>query len=157
MRELLAERPAWYVTGALMGLVVVFLIAAISGRLGVVGGYSEVLERATGRRREIGWRAWFLAGVVGGGLVFALLSGGSTVSDGYGWITRELPGDGRVLAALVLTLGGVLIGYGAKVAGGCTSGNGLCGSSLGSPASLAATATFMATAVVTTLLLTAVV
>ena len=43
--------------------------------------------------------------------------------------------------------GGVLIGYGAKLAGGCTSGNGLCGTSLGSPASFAATATFMATAI----------
>jgi uncharacterized membrane protein YedE/YeeE len=45
----------------------------------------------------------------------------------------------------------VLIGYGAKTAGGCTSGNGLGGTSFGSPAGLAATATFMATAVVASL------
>ena len=34
----------------------------------------------------------------------------------------------------------MLIGYGAKLAGGCTSGNGLSGTSMLSPASLAATA-----------------
>jgi uncharacterized membrane protein YedE/YeeE len=41
----------------------------------------------------------------------------------------------------------VLVGYGAKLAGGCTSGNGLSGTSALSPASLAATATFFATAI----------
>ena len=157
MRELLAERPAWYVTGALMGLVVIVLIAAISGRLGVVGGYSETIERATGRRADLGWRVWFLGGVVAGGLVFALLAGGSTVADGYGWLTRELTGGGRMLAAVLLTLGGVLIGYGAKVAGGCTSGNGLAGGSFGSPGSIVATASFMATAVAASLLIAVVV
>ena len=60
-----------------------------------------------------------------------------------------------MLAAPVLFAAGILIGYGAKLAGGCTSGNGLCGTSLGSPASLAATATFMGTAVATTLALAA--
>jgi uncharacterized membrane protein YedE/YeeE len=45
------------------------------------------------------------------------------------------------------------MGYGARWAGGCTSGHGLSGSSIVSPASLAAAATFMATAVVLTALL----
>lgn len=157
VRELLAQRPAWYVTGALMGAIVVVLMTLIGGRLGVVGGYSEALERATGRRRELGWRAWFLIGVVAGGLVFTLVAGRTTVADGYGWVTRELTGDGRVLAAAVLTLGGVLIGYGAKVAGGCTSGNGLAGGSIGSPGSLVATVSFMATAVAASLLIAVVV
>ena len=51
---------------------------------------------------------------------------------------------------------GVLIGYGAKVAGGCTSGNGLGGSSFGSPAGLASTATFMGTAIAATFVIGAV-
>jgi uncharacterized membrane protein YedE/YeeE len=53
----------------------------------------------------------------------------------------------------VLASGGVLIGLGAKTAGGCTSGNGLSGCSFGSPASFVATGTFMATAVGTAFLL----
>jgi uncharacterized membrane protein YedE/YeeE len=38
-------------------------------------------------------------------------------------------------------------GSGAKTAGGCTSGNGLGGTTSGSPASFVATITFFATAV----------
>jgi uncharacterized protein len=46
---------------------------------------------------------------------------------------------------------GVLIGFGGKTAGGCTSGNGLSGTAAGSPASLVAFVTFMATAIVVSL------
>ena len=42
----------------------------------------------------------------------------------------------------------MLIGFGAKIAGGCTSGNGLSGNAMLSPASLVATATFFGTAIV---------
>ena len=50
----------------------------------------------------------------------------------------------------------MLVGFGAKKAGGCTSGNGLSGSSFGSPACLAATATFMGTAVLATMAMDAI-
>ena len=50
---------------------------------------------------------------------------------------------------------GVLIGFGAKTAGGCTSGNGLSGTAVLSPASLVATATFFATAIVVTFIIEA--
>ena len=48
---------------------------------------------------------------------------------------------------VVLVLAGLAMGIGARTAGGCTSGHGLSGVALGSPASLAATMTFFATAV----------
>jgi hypothetical protein len=45
--------------------------------------------------------------------------------------------------------GGVLVGYGARLSRGCTSGHGICGlASLNLP-SLAAVLTFMATAFIT--------
>jgi len=47
-----------------------------------------------------------------------------------------------VVAILVC---GVLIGLGTKIAGGCTSGNGLSGDAMASPASLVATMTFFVT------------
>jgi uncharacterized membrane protein YedE/YeeE len=53
----------------------------------------------------------------------------------------------------LLLLAGVLIGFGAKLAGGCTSGNGIGGCSAGSPASFAATATFMGTAIAASFLI----
>jgi uncharacterized protein len=52
---------------------------------------------------------------------------------------------------------GLLIGVGARTARGCTSGHGLTGSALASPASLVSMMTIMATAVATTLILDAVI
>ena len=53
---------------------------------------------------------------------------------------------------LLVFIGAVVMGYGAKVAGGCTSGHGMCGTSQRSVASMVATGTFMTTAILTTLL-----
>ncbi len=83
--------------------------------------------------------------------------GGSTVADGYGWLTDTFTGAGQVLVGVLLIVAGALIGFGAKMAGGCTSGNGIGGCSAGSTSSFAATATFMATAIVTTFLIQAVI
>ena len=153
----LAERASWYVVGIALGLVVVGVLFALNERLGAVGGYSAVVERASGRSSTLSWRAWFLLGIVSGSAIFIALGGATGAAPGYGWLTRTFHGSAVVLVAPILFAAGVLMGYGAKTAGGCTSGNGLCGSSLGSPASLVATATFMGTAVVTTLVLKALV
>jgi uncharacterized membrane protein YedE/YeeE len=48
---------------------------------------------------------------------------------------------------VLLLLGGVLVGFGAKIAGGCTSGHGLSGCSFGNPARIVSTMTFMATGI----------
>jgi uncharacterized protein len=52
-------------------------------------------------------------------------------------------------SAGVLALAGLLVGIGTRVSGGCTSGHGVCGISRGSLRSLVATATFVATGVLT--------
>jgi uncharacterized protein len=140
----LLHRPSPLVLGALLGLVVLAGFALLNERVGIVGGFSDAVERATGRRRALGWKSWFVIGVVVGGLMFRLIAGEPTVRHGFGWLTRELD---DALVAVVLVLAGVAIGYGAKMAGGCTSGNGLGGCSSGSPASLTATGTFMGVAI----------
>jgi hypothetical protein len=152
--EALQSRPAWYVIGPLIGLIVIGLMATINQRIGVMGGYSNALERVTGRATELNWRWWFLVGVLGGSLVWRLLAGESTVPSGFGWLTRAFDSDALVIA--ILFGGGVLIGFGAKYAGGCTSGNGLGGCSQGSVASFSATATFMGTAIAASFILRAV-
>ena len=157
MISALADRAPWYVVGLVLGLIVVGVLVTLNQRVGAVGGYSDVVERVTGRSAAFGWRAWFLLGIVGGSALFMALGGTTGAAAGYGWLTRAL-GDGwQVLVAPILFGAGLLIGYGAKTAGGCTSGNGLCGSALASPASLVATATFMGTAIVVTLVLSVVV
>lgn len=150
MADALLDRPAWYVLGPLIGLVVVGLLATINERFGVLGGYSNLVERVTHRSPTLGWKAWLLFGVLGGALLFRLLAGAPTVADGYGWLTRTFTGSGQILVGLLLLVAGALIGFGAKTAGGCTSGNGLGACSAGSTAGLVATATFMGTAIAAT-------
>jgi uncharacterized membrane protein YedE/YeeE len=139
-----------------MGLVVVGAFALLNERVGVLGGFSDVVERVTGRRRALGWKAWFALGIVGGGLLFRLLAGGPSVRHGYGWLTRTFDGSATFVVGIVLVAAGAAIGFGAKTAGGCTSGNGLGGCATGSRASLTATATFMATAVAVSFLIGAI-
>lgn len=142
--ELLLARPPWYVAGPVLGLCVVALYATINQRLGVLGGFSDVVERLSERSVRLGWKGCFLLGLVAGAALFALLSGGGRLEEGYGWLTRTFSAPATAIA---LVAAGALIGYGAKTAGGCTSGNGLSGNAIGSPASFVATATFMATAI----------
>jgi uncharacterized membrane protein YedE/YeeE len=146
---------AWYVAGPVMGLCVVAFRLLFNGRLGVTGGVSEVVAKVTSRSLDFDWRGWFLIGIVLGGLIFALLAGGPDF-HGYGWLTRQLHGGARALIAPILLLCGIAIGYGAKLSGGCTSGNGLSGNAMLSPAAFAATATFFVTAIAVSFLTLAV-
>ena len=145
--DLLLDRPAWYVIGLLIGLVTFGVVALLNERIGVTGGYSQLVEVATGRLERLTWRAWFLFGVIAGALLLRLLAGAPNIGGGYGYLTRTFGEDNYVAVGGLLLLGGFLVGFGAKLMGGCTSGNGLGGTSAGSAAALAATGTFMATAV----------
>jgi uncharacterized membrane protein YedE/YeeE len=132
------------VLGPLVGLVLVALVAAANLRMGVLGGWTDIVARATGRAAGVGWKAWFVIGIALGGFLFLVLAGSAHTHHGLGFL-RSLGSDPLTAAALVGA--GALIGFGAKTAGGCTSGNGLSGASFGSPGGLVAMAVFMATAV----------
>jgi uncharacterized membrane protein YedE/YeeE len=149
---MLNPQLAWYVAGPLLGLCVVAIRLLFNARLGVTGGYSAIVDRLSQGQLSFDWRGWFVIGVLLGGTVFALAAGGQDF-HGYGWLTRSFD---DVLVAPILVVSGVLIGYGAKLSGGCTSGNGLSGTSMLSPASLAATGTFFATAIAVSFLTKAV-
>ena len=49
----------------------------------------------------------------------------------------------------MVAIGGLLVGIGSRMSGGCTSGHGVCGIARRSARSLAATVIFMLTAVAT--------
>jgi uncharacterized protein len=144
----------WFVAGPVLGLCVIACRALFNARLGVTGGFSELVGRVTRRSVDFDWRGWFSIGVLLGGTVFALIAGGPDF-HGYGWLTDHVA-SGVAIAALLI-VAGFLIGYGAKLSGGCTSGNGLSGNSLLSPASLASTATFFGTAIVVAVAIEAVI
>jgi uncharacterized membrane protein YedE/YeeE len=150
MLQLLPDRVPWFVGGPLIGLLVVALYALANQRLGVSGAYVQVAT-FMGRRQGVEiWKVWYFGGLIAGAVLATLLRGGSTVSLEYGALGRAVP-----LVALIpiLFLGGLLMGYGARWAGGCTSGHGLSGTSARSPASFAALAVFMLTAIVVTAIL----
>ncbi len=153
---MLRHQLPWFVGGPALGLCVVALRWLLNERLGATSAWSDVVERLSGRVAAVGVQGWFLVGLVAGGLVYALVAGGAN-QLGYGWLTDTFSGDARILIAPILLAAGVLIGFGAKTAGGCTSGNGLSGNAAASPASLVATATFFVTAIVVSFAIEAVI
>ena len=147
--DILTIPVPWYLVGPLMGLTVAGLYATTNKHLGVSGAYVQAVDWARGRSVE-SWRLWFLAGTVAGAALVALLGGSPQFGLGYGRLGELLS-----LPALVgvLFIGGILIGFGARWAGACTSGHGLTGCSTRSAGSMVAVMTFMVTAVGVTLLL----
>lgn len=118
--------------GALIGLAAALLwvangrIAGISGILGGLGNASA---------NDIGWRVAFLAGLVAAPLFYLLVEGPPAIAVQAG--------------PLVLIAAGLLVGFGTRLGGGCTSGHGVCGIARLSRRSIAATGLFMAAGAVT--------
>jgi hypothetical protein len=97
-------------------------------------------------------QAGFLAAVLAGGLLAAIVAGRFSLRWTLGVTYGQLFGDGPV-AWMAMLLGGALVGFGAAMAGGCTSGHGLSGCGRGKPGSLVATGAFMAAGIATSVLL----
>ena len=113
--------------GLLIGLAAamfVLLNGRIAGISGILGGLLKPV------RGDAGWRVAFVAGLIGAPWAYAAFSAlpRVQVDAGYG----------------VLAAAGLLVGIGTRYGAGCTSGHGVCGLSMLSPRSLAATAAFMA-------------
>ncbi|HET8605001.1 MAG TPA: YeeE/YedE thiosulfate transporter family protein [Marmoricola sp.] len=146
MAHVIPAQLPWWVAGPGVGLCVVALYALAGVKLGVSGGWLQLLRVLERRPPTEAWRLWFTGSLVVGAFLAAALGAGRVT--GYGALSRHLPAAALVV---VLLLVGVLVGYGARWAGGCTSGHGISGCSAGSPESLAATGTFFAVAIVVTL------
>jgi len=110
------------------------LATVLSGKVpGISGVFGRLLVRATPDKL---WRLVFLIGLIGGAaLSFSL------------WDSAALFRPMRPLG--VMAVAGLLVGFGTRLGGGCTSGHGVCGVSTGSKDSIAATFIFIATAIVT--------
>jgi uncharacterized membrane protein YedE/YeeE len=119
------------VGGALIGLAAVLLML-LNGR---IAGVSGILGGALARERDSGWRVAFLVGLVAAPLLLGAL--------GDPMPAPRLPASWAIVVA-----GGLLVGFGTRLGGGCTSGHGVCGMARLSPRSIAATLIFMATAMV---------
>jgi uncharacterized protein len=97
--------------------------------------------------------AVLLGSVFVGGLLAAITSGRFRLRLDMGPGFSQIVTDNRAAMVGVLFLGGVLVGFGTRLAGGCSSGHGLSGCSRLQPASILATAVFFGTAVLVSVLL----
>jgi uncharacterized membrane protein YedE/YeeE len=113
--------------GVLIGLASVWLLAANGRIAGISGILHGLFADPPGDRA---WRIAFLAGLLVAGIAWHLLAGPAPVREGFGlgWAA----------------LAGLLVGYGTRLGGGCTSGHGVCGLGRLSLRSLVAVAVFMA-------------
>lgn len=146
MIDILPDRLPWFIAGPGIGLCVVALYGLVNRPLGATTAYLETFKFARGARFEP-WRVWFFGGLVAGGFLAAVLRGGPDFNLDYGKLGDEVP---LLLLVPLLAGAGFVMGYGARWSGGCTSGHGIRGTSSLSPASWAATATFMAMAIAVT-------
>jgi uncharacterized protein len=145
---------AWWLAGPTLGLVILGFLGLANKRFGVLGGVTDLVQGSAEGRGLRSWRTLLLLGIVLGGLAYALLAGAPDAGRSYSWLDEHLSLGGEVAA---LFGAGLLIGVGARTAGGCTSGHGLTGSALASPASIVSMMTIMATAIGTTFVLEAVI
>lgn len=118
--------------GAMIGLSAALLLWTHKHTAGISGIAAGIL-----RPGQVGgnWRWCFLAGLLASGPLYRL-SGADIPLDLF-----ASPG--------LLAVAGLLVGYGTRLGGGCTSGHGVCGLARLSIRSIVATLTFMFTAGVT--------
>lgn len=130
--------PVSALIGGLLIGAAAALLWLMNGRIAGISGIMGNLPQA--RAGERAWRLAFLGGLIAAPFLYSLAAGG---------IARAT----LTASPVLLVGGGLLVGFGTRLAGGCTSGHGVCGVARLSKRSLAATATFMAGGIISVFLL----
>ncbi len=118
--------------GGLIGISVALLILVngrVAGITGIIGGLSKPIKS------DIAWRIAFTLGLVIAPILWLLLA--------------PLPEITIDASYNLLVIAGLIVGFGARLGSGCTSGHGVCGISRLSPRSIIATLAFMGTGFLT--------
>lgn len=125
--------PSALIGGAVIGCAAV-LMMMLNGRILGVSGIAAGLIAPQASDRLL--RALFLLGMVIGGVAVGQV------------LPQALPGAITANSALLIGAG-LVVGFGTRLGGGCTSGHGVCGMSRLSVRSITATGIFIAIAMVT--------
>jgi uncharacterized membrane protein YedE/YeeE len=142
----------WAVAGLVIALITLTLLWVGSRRLGISSGFEDLcaialpgvgyFNRASLREART-WRLPFIGGLVLGGVLSAIVSGGWSPTWALGMFDEHVKlGHAGKLAWMFA--GGLFIGFGTRLAGGCTSGHGIFGLSNFERPSLVAVLSFMA-------------
>lgn len=121
------------VGGVLIGAACAILMLG-NGHIAGISGIARGLLVIPGGAERI-WRALFMAGLIGGGWAGVTVMGDALPPLEFRW---PLP---------VYAVAGLLVGAGAGLANGCTSGHGVCGTARLSGRSLAGNAVYLAVGV----------
>lgn len=148
----LAHRDAAVVTDALLAETLRQFGPAALAQLKTVGG--PATPHPSPKFAPLPWTAHitFLISLMLGGFLAAASTETFALKLTLGDAFTHTIGDGWTAVA-VLAAGGVFIGFGTRMAGGCSSGHGLSGCARLQPGSLLATASFFGGAALLTLLL----
>jgi hypothetical protein len=124
--------PAAGLTGGiLIGLAAIALMGFLGRIAGVSGIASGLLERPSG---DTAWRTAFVLGLIAGAAAMRVAGWSQTPEIAAGWPE--------------LIVGGLLVGIGTRIGGGCTSGHGVCGIARLSMRSIVATLVFVIVAAI---------
>lgn len=178
LQSFLSRPWPWYVAGPLIGLTVPLLLLVTGKTFGIssslrhmcaatVPGKSAYLQYDW--RKQGLWNLTFAAGMVlGGALAGIFLANPEPVAisaathadlaalgieDFSGLVPEELYSFAALATPkgwLILVLGGILVGFGARYADGCTSGHGITGLANFQRSSLVAILAFFAGGVIAT-------
>lgn len=171
MFEFLKQPWPWYISGPLIGLMVPGLLLIGNKSFGISSSFRHICAACMPAKisffqydwkKEI-WSFFFIAGILLGGIAVALwfqnpqpVSINSKlitelqqygVNDYNGLIPSDLFSWSSLLSAkgfILIVVGGFLVGFGTRYAGGCTSGHAIMGLSTLQLPSLIATISFMA-------------
>ena len=121
-----------FIGGAIIGLAVVLFFIG-NGRLAGVSGIASNFLISKKNRID---NLLFLVGLVIGPIIFSI------------FINNKIPFLVTDFFPLII-FGGLLVGIGTRVSGGCTSGHGICGIGRFSFRSIVATITFILTGIAT--------
>lgn len=136
--------PAWspYLVGALIGVLVLSTLAFAKEKIGASSAYSDtagMIGRLAAPRHigslpyyqdnkpMVGWTFTIVLGTIFGAFLGAWTGGeltGTYLQDM--WVAR-FGADSYGLRTLAALTGGGLMAFGARMAGGCTSGHGISG------------------------------
>ncbi|HRE36830.1 MAG TPA: YeeE/YedE thiosulfate transporter family protein [Chitinophagaceae bacterium] len=171
MLDFLKQPWPWYVAGPLIGLMVPVLLIIGNKSFGISSSLRHVCAACVPAKipffqydwkKEI-WNLFFVAGIVGGGFLAVSLLGNPDPIQVNPKLQAELatygvtnydsfvPADlfnwqalGSIKGIIMMIVGGFLVGFGTRYAGGCTSGHAIMGLSNLQWPSLVATISFMA-------------
>lgn len=165
------EHWPWYIAGPLIGLTVPILLILGNKSFGISSSLRHVCASCFPAnipffnydwKKEV-WNLFFVAGIVAGGLIAASFSEGNEAVQIHDDLRTELSGYGitqgeslvpeqifnfsnlfTIQGFIMMVVGGFLVGFGSRYAGGCTSGHAIMGLSNLQWPSLIATCCFMA-------------